>query len=253
MLVHGRLRFIAQGFFALSAISTTWAANVVADYKSIYDRSPDTEDILSHKNRRLAPPPRNIKSNNFNPEERFEVALERSETAVSLSDSSESSSSSGFEVLLGTNRKIRDKSVSLGVASGGVTGVLGAKAEVNVDPVWLSATFGTGVDYMSWGVGVRKYLFPEFALLPFVDLRYSEWLLKESTDTNAAYPFPAYATKKFFENSYEKQTARLLSPGLGMAYLRRDGFGFELGAQYLYSLQLDQGAVLGSFGLVKYF
>lgn len=249
MLVQGSKRIISGPLFLLLTLASTQA---YAAFNSIYDRSPDTEDILNHRNRKLPPPPRNIKSNNFNPSERFEVALERSETAVSLSDES-SSSSSSYEVLLGTNRKIRDKSVSLGVVSGGVTGVLGAKAEVNIDPVWVSGTFGTGVDYTSWGVGVRKYLFPRLAVLPFLDIRYSEWLLKEADSVGADYPFPAYASKKFFENSYEKQTARLLSPGLGMAYMGRDGLGFEVGAQYSYSLQLDQGAILGSLGLVKYF
>ncbi|MEZ4814128.1 MAG: hypothetical protein R3A80_02840 [Bdellovibrionota bacterium] len=225
-----------------------------AAFNSIYDRSPDTEDILNHRNRRLPPPPKNIKSNKFNPSERFEVALERSEAVVTLSDSEEEgSSSSSYEVLLGTNRKIRDKSVSLGVVGGGSSGVVGVRADVKIEPVWLSAQLGTGGDYMTWGVGARKYLFPRLRFLPFLDVHYSEWLLKEADSTAADYPFPAYATKKFFENSYEKQTARLLSPGLGVAYLGRDGLGVELGAQYLYSLQLEQGAVLGSLGLVKYF
>lgn len=250
MLLQGRKISFKNPVFIVFALASI---NLEASFNSIYDRSPDTEDILSHRNRRLPPPPKNIKSNNFNPSERFEVALERSETAVSLSDDTEGSSSSSYEVLLGTNRKIRDKSVSLGVVGGGVAGVLGAKAEVNIDPVWVSGTFGTGVDYTTWGVGVRKYLFPRMVVLPFLDIRYSEWLLKEADSVGADYPFPAYATKKFFENSYEKQTARLLTPALGMAYMGRDGLGFELGAQYAYSLQLDQGAILGSLGLIKYF
>lgn len=255
MLVQGRNGKFIQSVAAIAVLASPLISLLsFAAYDSIYDRSPSTETILNHRNRRLPPPPKNIKSNNFNPAERFEVALDRSETAVSLSETVDSgSNSSTYEVMLGTNRKIRDKSVSLGVVSGGASGVVGARAEVKIDPVWIGAQFGSGVDYMSWGVGVRRYLFPQLVILPFVDLRYSEWLLKETNDTSADYPFPAYATKKFFENSFEKQTARLLSPGLGMAYLGRDGYSVEVGAQYAYSLQLNQGAILGSLGLVKYF
>ena len=251
---------IRTGTFTLSTLATlsllllTLTQQLHA-YDSIYDRSPSTEDILNHRNRKLAPPPRNIKSDRFDPSERFEVALERSENAVSLSDREvvQGSSSSNYEVLLGTNRKIRDKSVSLGVMGGGLAGVVGAKLDVALRPIWLSGTIGSGVDYMTWGMGIRKYLFPKLAFLPFLDLRYSEWMLKQASSTDAEYPFPAYATKKFFENAYEKQTARLLSPGLGMAYMGRDGFGVELGAQYSWSVDIEQGAVLGSLGLVKYF
>lgn len=250
MLVQGRYGFIFKGLLFQILVATAGHAA----FSSIYDRSPNTETILNRRNRKLPPPPTNIKSNNFNPSERFEVALERSETAVSLSESvDEGSTSSTYEVMLGTNRKIRDKSVSLGVVGGGSSGVVGVRAEVKLEPVWIGAQFGSGVDYTSWGVGARKYLFPQLLILPFIDIRYSEWMLKQTSDTSAEYPFPAYATKKFFENSYEKQTARLLSPGLGMAYLGRDGFSVEVGAQYLYSMKLEQGALLGSFGLVKYF
>jgi hypothetical protein len=128
---------IRTGTFTLSTLATLSLLSLTLTqqlhaYDSIYDRSPSTEDILNHRNRKLAPPPRNIKSDRFDPSERFEVALERSENAVSLSDREvvQGSSSSNYEVLLGTNRKIRDKSVSLGVMGGGLAGVVGAKLDV---------------------------------------------------------------------------------------------------------------------------
>ncbi len=248
---------IRQGraFVSFTVVCAAFAALLTPTAQaltSIYDRGPNTEDILNRRNRKLAPPPKNIKSDRFDPSERFEVALQRSESAVSLTETYDSSGPS-FEVLLGTNRKIRDKSVSLGVMGGGVSGLVGARAEFSLPPVWLSAQLGSGVDYSTWGLGVRKYLFPRLAFLPYFDLRYSEWSLKQADDPNVEYPFPAYATAKFFDNAYEKQTARLFSPGLGMAYMGRDGFGMEIGAQYLYSFNVEQGALLGSLGLVKYF
>jgi hypothetical protein len=245
-----------NGFFGV-ALLTVSLAPIAHAYESIYDRSPSTEDILNHRNRKLEPPPKNIKSDRFDPSERFEVALARSENAVSLSTTEDAqSSSSGYEVLLGTNRKIKDKSVTLGVIGGGLSGLLAVRGEFTIPsiiPVWLSAFIGSGVDYTTWGFGVRKYLFPRLAILPFVDLRYSEWLLKQADSADAAYPFPAYATTKFFKNSYAKQTARLVSPGLGMAYLGHEGYSLEVGAQYSWAVDADQGALLGSLGLVKYF
>lgn len=216
----------------------------------------NSTQILDRRNRRLAPPPRTIKSDRFDPSERFEVALERSETAVSISDEVtpvDGTGVSNYEVLLGSNKKIRDKSVSLGVMSGGSSGVVGGRLEVAIQPIWLSAQIGSGFDYSSWGMGLRKYLFPKLSFLPFFDLKYSQWTLKRSTDANASYPFPTYATKKFFANAYEKQTAYFLSPGLGMAFLGNQGFGLELGAQYLWNFNVEQGALLGSLGLVRYF
>lgn len=216
---------------------------------------PNLTEILSHKNRKLEPPPRNIKSDRFDPSERFEVALQRSETAVAITkdDSSEDSMGSRYQVLLGTNRKIADKTVSIGVLSGGSSGLVGGRIDFSVDPFWVSASVGSGVDYSSWGLGVRKYLFPRLAVLPFVDIRYSEWLLKKANDQRADFPYPQYATKSFFSNPFDKQTAHLVSPGLGMAYIGKDGFGLEVGAQYTWSFDMEQGAVLGSLGLVRYF
>ena len=183
--------------------------------------------------------------------------MERSETAVSISDEvtpvDGSNSSANYEVLLGSNKKIRDKSVSLGVISGGIGGLVGGRVDVQLAPIWLSAQIGSGVDYSSWGFGLRKYFFPKLAVLPFLDLKYTQWALKASNDQNASYPFPNYATKKFFKNSYEKQTSYFLSPGLGVSFLSNDGLGLELGAQYLWSINVEQGAVLGSLGLVRYF
>jgi hypothetical protein len=216
---------------------------------------PNLTEILSHKNRKLEPPPRNIKSDRFDPSERFEVALQRSETAVAITkdDSSEDSMGSRYQVLLGTNRKIADKTVSIGVLSGGSSGLVGGRIDFSLDPFWVSASVGSGVDYSSWGLGVRKYLFPRLAVLPFVDIRYSEWLLKKANDQRADFPYPQYATKSFFSNPFDKQTAHLVSPGLGMAYIGKDGFGLEVGAQYTWSFDMEQGAVLGSLGLVRYF
>lgn len=216
---------------------------------------PNLTEILSHKNRRLDPPPRNIKSDRFDPSERFEVALQRSETAVAITkdDSDEESIRSRYEVLLGTNRKIADKNVSVGVLSGGSSGLVGGRIDIALAPFWVSASMGSGVDYSSWGLGVRKYLFPRLAVLPFVDIRYSEWLLKKSHDQRADFPYPQYATKSFFSNPFDKQTAHLVSPGLGMAYIGKEGFGLEVGAQYTWSFDMEQGAVLGSLGLVRYF
>jgi len=219
-------------------------------------KAPNISAILNKENRKLPPPPRSIKSDVFNPEERFEVALERSESAVALSGEEENSpsASSSLRVLLGTNKKIRDKSVSLSVMGGGLSGLVGMRADVAIEPIWLSGQIGSGVDYTTWAMGVRKYLLPTLSFLPFIDLKYTEWFLKKSEQGTAAeYPFPTYATEKFFENPYEKQTARLISPGLGMALLGKDGFGMELGAQYLWSFDVNRGALLGSLGLVKYF
>ena len=216
---------------------------------------PNLTEILSHKNRKLEPPPRNIKSDRFDPSERFEVALQRSETAVAITkdDASDDSVGSRYQVLLGTNRKIADKSVSVGVLSGGSSGLVGGRIDFSLTPFWVSASVGSGVDYSSWGLGIRKYLFPRLAVLPFVDIRYSEWLLKKANDQRADFPYPQYATKSFFSNPFDKQTAHLVSPGLGMAYIGKDGFGLEVGAQYTWSFDMEQGAVLGSLGLVRYF
>jgi hypothetical protein len=38
-----------------------------------------------------------------------------------------------------------------------------------------------------------------------------------------------------------------------MAYIGKEGFGLEVGAQYTWSFDMEQGAVLGSLGLVRYF
>jgi hypothetical protein len=216
---------------------------------------PNLTEILSHKNRKLEPPPRNIKSDRFDPNERFEVALQRSETAVAITkdDFSDDSNSSRYQVLLGTNRKIADKTVSIGVLSGGLSGLVGGRIDFSLAPFWVSASVGSGVDYSSWGLGIRKYLFPRLAVLPFVDIRYSEWLLKKANNQRADFPYPQYATKSFFSNPFDKQTAHLVSPGLGMAYVGKDGFGLEVGAQYTWSFDMEQGAVLGSLGLVRYF
>jgi hypothetical protein len=216
---------------------------------------PNLTEILSHKNRKLEPPPRNIKSDRFDPSERFEVALQRSETAVAVTrdGSDEESLNSRYQVLLGTNRKIADKSVSIGVLSGGSSGLVGGRIDFSLPPFWVSASVGSGLDYSSWGLGIRKYLFPRLAVLPFVDFRYSEWLLKKANSQRADFPYPQYATKSFFSNPFDKQTAHLVSPGLGMAYIGKDGFGLEVGAQYTWSFDMEQGAVLGSLGLVRYF
>jgi hypothetical protein len=115
---------------------------------------PNLTEILSHKNRKLDPPPRNIKSDRFDPSERFEVALQRSETAVAITkdDSDEESIRSRYEVLLGTNRKMADKNVSVGVLSGGSSGLVGGRIDLALAPFWLSASMGSGVDYSSLGL-----------------------------------------------------------------------------------------------------